>query len=128
MDYGSDLKLDINRDVIFTPDGDIETISKAALVVQDIREELSIGLKSVLWDSEAGSDILDNLNAANVSDVAILNELERVALKDTRIDASTIEVTKVKFGNYQLAFTVVGTTNKQILLFDLEKFMGGNDD
>ena len=124
MDYGKDMKLDENRDVIFTPDGDVELQDGPRLVAQDVREELSIAFASVEWDRQAGSHLLDTLNSTSADDV-IIAEIERVAIKDPRVDASTVKAEKRADGRFSLSFSVVGSLETALLLFDLKEMFAG---
>ena len=124
MDYGKDMKLDENRDVIFTPDGDVELQDGPRLVAQDIREELSIAFASVEWDRKAGSHLLETLNSTSADDVVVA-ELERVAINDPRVDASSVKVRKEQDGRFALMFSVVGSLEDVLLLFDLEELFPG---
>lgn len=125
MDYGTDLRLDDERDVIFTPDGDAELQDGVRLVAQDVREELSIVFGSVEWDRATGSYLTDNLNAATDPDSMVMGELERIALKDPRVDASSVSVKRLGEGRYSLFFRAVGSIDPVQLLFDLEDLLGG---
>lgn len=125
-DYGTDLLLD-GRDIVFTPDGDIELCSDARLVAQDVAEELSIAMGSVEWDRKAGSNLLHQLNSAEDADSFVLNELERVALKDARVDASSVSSEKLVDGRFRLSFSVRGTVKPVELYFDLESILGGGN-
>lgn len=124
MDYGKDMKLDENRDVIFTPDGDVELQDGPRLVAQDVREELSIAFASVEWDRQAGSHLLDTLNSTSADDV-VMAEIERVAIKDPRVDASTVKAEKRADGRFSLSFSVVGSLETALLLFDLKEVFAG---
>ncbi len=124
MDYGKDMKLDENRDVIFTPDGDVELQDGPRLVAQDVREELSIAFASVEWDRQAGSHLLDTLNSTSADDVVIA-EIERVAIKDPRVDASTVKAEKRADGRFSLSFSIVGSLETALLLFDLKEMFAG---
>lgn len=124
VDYGKDMKLDENRDVIFTPNGDVELQDGPRLVAQDIREELSIAFASVEWDRKAGSHLLETLNSTSADDVVVA-ELERVAIKDPRVDASSVKVRKEQDGRFALMFSVVGSLEDVLLLFDLEELFPG---
>ena len=124
MDYGKDMKLDENRDVIFTPDGDVELQDGPRLVAQDVREELSIAFASVEWDRQAGSHLLYTLNSTSADDVVIA-EIERVAIKDPRVDASTVKAEKRADGRFSLSFSVVGSLETALLLFDLKEMFAG---
>lgn len=128
MDFGTDVRLDDDRDIVFTPSGDVETVSGAALVAQDLREELSLYVGSVFYDRSAGSTILDHINSTEDPDLLIMNELERVALRDKRIDASSVSTEKTGNAQYMLNFRVVGYADPQQLLFDLAEILGGNTD
>lgn len=127
MDYGKDMKLNENRDVIFTPDGDVELQDGPRLVAQDVREELSIAFASVEWDRSAGSHLLESLNSTSADDV-VMAEIERVALRDPRVDASSVVVEKKQDGRFALTFVVMGSLEEVLLLFDLDDFLGGVDE
>ena len=124
MDYGKDIYLDDNRDVVFTPDGDVELQDGPRLVAQDVREELSIAFASVEWDRKAGSHLLESLNSTSADDV-VMAELERVAIKDPRVDASSVKAVKRQDGRFALSFTVVGSLDEMLLLFDLDDLFSG---
>lgn len=124
MDYGKDMKLDDNRDVVFTPDGDVLLQDGPRLVAQDVREELSIAFASVEWDRSAGSHLLESLNSTSADDVVIA-ELERVAIKDPRVDASSVKASKRQDGRFALSFAVVGSLDEMLLLFDLDDLFPG---
>lgn len=123
MNYGKDIYLDNNRDVVFTPDGDVLLQSGPALVAQDVREELSIAFSSVEWNRKAGSHLIENLNGISV-DEEIISELERVAIKDPRVDASTVSASKRNDGRFSLSFAVVDSLERVLLLFDLKDLLG----
>ena len=108
MDYGNDFKLDADGDIIFTEDGDIATLDGPALILQDIREELGIPLGALQWDPAAGSVMVSFLNDAGVTEADILDELERVALADPRIDAASIQAEKITAGKYRVTFRPLG--------------------
>lgn len=127
MDYGKDMKLNENRDVIFTPDGDVELQDGPRLVAQDVREELSIDFASVEWDRSAGSHLLESLNSTSADDV-VMAELERVAIKDPRVDASSVKAAKRQDGRFALTFVVMGSLEEVLLLFDLDDLLGGVDE
>lgn len=127
MDYGKDMKLNENRDVIFTPDGDVELQDGPRLVAQDVREELSIAFASVEWDRSAGSHLLESLNSTSADDV-VMAEIERVALRDPRVDASSVVVEKKQDGRFALTFVVMGSLEEVLLLFDLDDLLGGVDE
>lgn len=127
MNYGTDLKLD-DRDVSFLSSGDLETISGGALIAQDIAEEASIPLGSVPWDREAGSTMYQFLNDPNVDEDDVIQELERLALKDTRVDASTVKAVWTADGRFSLKFTPLNTVSEETLLFDLADMLGGSDE
>ncbi len=125
MEYGSDMRLDDKRDIIFTPDGDVEVQDGARLVAQDVVEELSIAFGSVEWDRTAGSHLLSLLNTAEDASSFVVNELERIALKDVRVDAATVLAEQMEDGRFRLSFRVVGELETETLLFDMKDLMGG---
>ena len=118
MDYGSDLRIDRDRDAIQDPAGDLAEVSGAALVAQDVAEELSIPRGSLPWDRKAGSDLLFWLNDRSPRDYEVEGELRRVALRDPRVDAATVTAARDGAG-YALRFRAVGSPAEQTLRFDL---------
>ena len=128
MDYGSDIALNHERDLIFTPAGDVETTTGATLIAQDIAEEASIPRSSVLWDNDAGSDMFDFINDPHASDEAIIAELERLALKDPRVDAATVRAHRLADGRFELRFHAIGVVTPEALLFDLDDLFGVADE
>jgi hypothetical protein len=117
----SDFMLDESGDIIFTPDGDIDVISGNALILQDIREELSIPLGSIEWDPDAGSEMTLFLNDVNISEQTIITELERVAFKDIRIAADSVKAEKTGENKFKLQFTtLVNQEENEIILIQGE--------
>ena len=123
MNYGSDFYLDEEGDIVFRADGDIQIEDKERLIVQDLREEASILYGSVPWDKEAGSHFIEMLNDAGFQDDDAIGELERLALKDPRIDASSVLAFKDSGGRFQLRFTPLGNLPEKTLYFDLDKIL-----
>jgi hypothetical protein len=119
VDYGTDFLL-VNDDVVFTPDGDIELISGPACVAQDIGEELKIVPGRLIWDKSAGSSMPLMLNDT-VDDQAVIDELERAAIADVRVDPVSVAARKIGFGKYRLEFTPLGVINSETLDFDLRR-------
>ena len=118
MDYGTDFRL-ADDDVIFTPDGDIEIIQGPACVAQDIDQELKIVPGRLIWDKSAGSSMPLFLNDSTVDDQAVIDELERVAVADARVDPESVEAGQTGFGKFRLEFTPLGVIKPEILDFDL---------
>ncbi len=125
MDFGKDIYLDENRDVVFTPSGDVQLIEGAQLVAQDIRENLSIVLGSVYWDTSAGSNLIQALNSSEDLDLTVVNEIERIALEDKRVLASSVDTEILEKGKYKLSFHVVDTIESGELYFDLKELLNG---
>ncbi|MGD1819379.1 MAG: hypothetical protein ACPKOI_05810 [Pleomorphochaeta sp.] len=125
MDFGKDIYLDENRDVVFTPSGDVQLIEGAQLVAQDIRENLSIVLGSVYWDTSAGSNLIQALNSSEDLDLTVVNEIERIALEDKRVLASSVDTEILEKGKYKLSFQVVDTIESGELYFDLKELLNG---
>lgn len=128
MNYGVDIRLGEDRDLVFVPAGDVETVSGGALIAQDIAEEASIPRGSVEWDPEAGSDLYSFLNDPAASEEGIIQELERLALKDPRVDASSVRGSRLEDGRFQLVFRPLSAVTQEALKFDLaDLFSGGNE-
>ena len=125
MDFGKDIYLDENRDVVFTPSGDVQLTEGAQLVAQDIRENLSIVLGSVYWDTSAGSNLIQALNSSEDLDLTVVNEIERIALEDKRVLASSVDTEILEKGKYKLNFQVVDTIESGELYFDLKELLNG---
>ena len=127
MNYGTDIKLGEDRDLIFVPAGDVEAVSGGALIAQDIAEEASIPRGSVTWDPEAGSNLYSFLNDPTASEEGIIQELERLALKDPRVDASSVRGSRLEDGRFQLVFRPLSAVTQEALKFDLADLFGGNE-
>ena len=124
MDYGTDFLL-VDGDIVFTPDGDIQTIEGPQTIAQDIVSELNIALSSLPWDTEAGSTIALMLNSEIQNDESIISELERVAIKDPRIDPQTVKAEKTGETSYKLSFTPLAALSPEVLNFN---FIGGTNE
>ena len=120
MDYGTDFKL-VDDDIVFTPDGDIEVVSGAACVAQDIDQTLKTTPGSLPWDKEAGSTMTQMLNAAGIDANAVTAELERVAFEDQRVDPLSISAQQKSDKKYRLEFTPLGAVSPETLEYDLLK-------
>lgn len=120
MDYGSDIRLDDDRDIAIDGD-DLAVIDGPALVAQDVREEIDTPLGSLFWDRSAGSHLRKWLLAASASPPGVTEELERVALRDPRVDAETVHAEQRPDGSYRLRFRVLGHVPEQVLRFDLQE-------
>jgi hypothetical protein len=118
MDYGTDFLLE-NDDLVFTPDGDIKTVSGPACIAQDIDQELKIAPGALLWDKKAGSSLLLMLNDADCASATVIAELERVAIADSRVDPATVKAREISPGKYRLEFTPLSAIKPQTLDFDL---------
>jgi hypothetical protein len=120
IDYGTDFKL-VDDDIVFTPDGDAELVSGAACVAQDIDQTLKTSIGRLFWDEEEGSTMLLMLNDSSVDNNAALAELERAAVKDLRVDPTSVEVYQKDLKTNRLNFRPVGSVDTQTLEYDLIK-------
>ncbi|MDR1231941.1 MAG: hypothetical protein LBK61_11155 [Spirochaetaceae bacterium] len=125
MDYGTDFLL-VDDGLVFTSDGDIELVSGAACVAQDIDRTLKTAPGSLYWDRDTGSALLYMLNAASGADseseaAAVTAELERVAIADARVNPETVKVYRTAPGRFRLEFAPVGTVKPETLEYDLMK-------
>ena len=125
MDYGKDFKL-VDDDIVFTPDGDVETISGPACIAQDIDQTLKTTKGRLFWDREEGSTMMLMLNDSAVDHNAVLAELERVAIKDQRVDPTSVDVHKKDWRINRLNFRPVGSVDTQTLEYDMNKLNRGN--
>jgi hypothetical protein len=117
-DYGTDLLL-VNDDIIFTADGDVGLVSGPLCIAQDIDQELKIVKKRLVWDKDAGSSMPLFLNDSGINDAEVVAELERVAVKDARVDPVTVKAEKTGRGKYRLNFTPLSAVTPETLDFDL---------
>jgi hypothetical protein len=120
MDYGTDFLL-IDDDLVFTPDGDIKTVSGPACVAQDIDQELKIAPGVLVWDKKAGSSLLLMLNDVDSTPATAIAELERVAIADRRVDPATVKARESSTGKYRLEFTPLAAIKPEVLDFDLNE-------
>jgi hypothetical protein len=120
VDYGTDFLL-VDDDIVFTPDGDAELVSGPACVAQDIDQTLKTSIGRLFWDKEEGSAMLLMLNDSSVGNNAVLAELERVAMKDRRVDPISVEVYRKDLKTNRLNFRPVGSVDTQTLEYGLNK-------
>ena len=119
MDYGTDFLL-VDDDILFTPDGDIAIVSGPRTIAQDIDQELKIVKKRLIWDEEAGSAMPLFLNDA-VDDNAVIAELERITINDSRVNPASVRAEKISFGKYRVSFTPLEAVAPATLDFDLRR-------
>jgi hypothetical protein len=84
---GNDIKLDSNLDIIFTPEGDVETVSGLSCVAQDILIALSV------------SNIHDFLNDEESLESDLKSLLESILFNEPRVNPETITITLKKIQN-----------------------------
>jgi hypothetical protein len=120
MDYGTDFLL-VDDDIVFTADGDIELVSGAACVAQDIDQTLKVTPGALYWDKEAGSALLYTLNDAESEADAVMAELERVAIADARVNPDSVKAYQTGTNKFRLEFTPVGAVKPETLEYDLAK-------
>jgi hypothetical protein len=120
VDYGTDFLL-VDDDIVFTPDGDAELVSGPACVAQDIDQTLKTAIGRLFWDKEEGSTMLLMLNDSSVDNNAVLAELERAAIKDKRVNPTSVEVYRKDLKTNRLNFRPVGSVDTRTLEYDLNK-------
>lgn len=120
MDYGTDFLL-VNDDIVFTPDGDIELISGAACVAQDIDQTLKTSFGRLFWDIKEGSSMMSMLNDSASDFNAVIAELERVAIADPRVDPTSVTAYQKDHKTFRLEFKPVGAIKSATLDYDLGK-------
>jgi hypothetical protein len=119
-DYGTDFRL-VGDDIVFTPDGDVELISGPACVAQDIDQTLKTAKGRLFWDKEEGSTMMLMLNDSSIDPNAVLAELERVAIKDQRVNPTSVNTYQKDLKIYRLEFMPVKSAGTQTLEYDLNK-------
>ena len=120
MDYGTDFKL-VDDDIVFTPDGDVELISGPACVAQDIDQTLKTAIGRLFWDKDEGSTMMLMLNDSASDPNAVLAELERVAIKDQRVNPTSVKTYRKDMKTYRLEFMPIKSVTTQTLEYDLNK-------
>jgi hypothetical protein len=119
-DYGTDLLLK-NDDIVFTADGDVQTVSGAAMIAQDIDQTLKITPGTLPWDEEIGSSLPLMLNDSTPNNNAIIAELERVAIEDPRVDPGSVKARTLAPGRFRLEFIPLDAVKPETLDYDLTK-------
>ena len=122
-------------DISFTPDGDIATVSGAALVAQDVRsralasparaatQALGASRGSVFYAPDYGEGLAGMLRgsgsagAASTADT-IVQKLREAAFNDERIDWESVEAGVHGEGKYYLKFGVLGAEAAQTVLLE----------
>jgi len=120
VDYGTDFKL-VDDDIVFTPDGDVELISGPACVAQDIDQTLKTAIGRLFWDKDEGSTMMLMLNDSASDPNAVLAELERVAIKDQRVNPTSVKTYRKDMKTYRLEFMPIKSVTTQTLEYDLNK-------
>jgi len=119
-DYGTDLFLQ-GDDIVFTADGDVEIVSGAAMVAQDIDQTLKIVPGALYWDAQIGSSLPLMLNDSQADDNAVITELERVAIADPRVKPESVKAYRTAPGKFRLEFTPLNAVKPETLDYDLTK-------
>jgi len=119
-DYGTDLLLK-DDDIVFTADGDVEVVSGAATVAQDIDQTLKTGVGSLYWDAQIGSTMPLMLNDSQADENAVISELERVATADPRVKPESVKAYRIAPGKFRLEFTPLNALKPETLDYDLTK-------
>ena len=116
-------------DISFTPDGDIEIVSGAALVAQDVRNRAlssparAAGRGSVFYAPDYGEGLVDTLRgggsagAASTADT-VVQKLREAAFRDERIDWESVEAGVHGEGKYYLKFRVLEAGAAQTVLLE----------
>jgi phage baseplate assembly protein W len=120
MDYGTDFRL-LDDDMVFTPDGDAEIVAGPACVAQDIDQTLKTAPGRLVWDKEAGSALMLMLNDAGSAAVSVIEELDRVAIADPRVDPVTVAAKQKDGKTYRLEFSPMGAVAQETLEYDIAK-------
>jgi phage baseplate assembly protein W len=119
-DYGTDLLLK-DDDIVFTADGDVETVSGAATVAQDIDQTLKTSTGSLYWDAQIGSSLPLMLNDSQANDNAVIAELERVAIDDARVNPENVKAYETAPGKFRLEFMPLNAVSPETLEYDIAK-------
>ena len=110
-------------DISFTPDGDIATVSGAALVAQDVRNRALSSRGSLFYAPDYGEGLVDTLRgngsagAASTADT-VVQKLREAAFSDERIDWESVEAGVHGKGKYYLKFGVLGAGAAQTVLLE----------
>ena len=120
MDYGTDFLL-TDDDIVFTADGDVELVSGAACVAQDIDQTLKTSPGSLYGDREIGSTMPLMLNDSESDADSVIAELERVAIADARVNPDSVKAYQTGSGKFRLEFTPVNAIKPETLEYDLAK-------
>ena len=100
-------------DIAFSPDGDIATVSGAALVAQDVRTRALASRGSLFYARGYGQGLTDMLRGNNGD---VVQRLREAALGDERVDWESVEAGAYNEGKYYLKFQVLGAKDAQTLL------------
>jgi hypothetical protein len=120
MDFGTDFLL-VDDDIVFTSDGDIELVSGAAAVAQDIDQTLKTTPGALYWDQDIGSAMLYMLNSSEADTLSCIAELERVAIADARINPDSVKAVEKAPKKFRLEFTPMNAVKPETLEYDLTK-------
>jgi len=120
MDYGTDVLL-VDDDIAFTADGEVDTVSGAALIAQDIDQTLKSSPGVLFWDAAFGSSLPHMLNDSGADEKAIIAELKRVAIADARVNPQSVKAYKLAQGKFRLEFMPLRAVKPEILDYDLRR-------
>lgn len=84
-----DIRL-VDGDVVFTADGNLETVESGACVAQDVSTAFVTTRGRLHWDASAGTSFPLLLNSTEVDEESVKSEAEDVLLADERIDPDSI--------------------------------------
>ena len=110
-------------DISFTANGDIQTVSGAALVAQDVRNRALASRGSLFYAPDYGEGLVDALRgggsvgAASTADT-VVQKLREAAFSDERIDWESVEAGVYGEGKYYLEFGVLGAEAAQTVLLE----------
>ena len=110
-------------DISFTVDGDVATVSGAALVAQDVRSRALSSQGSLFYAPDYGEGLAGMLRgngsagAASTADT-VVQKLREAAFRDERIDWESVEAGVHGKGKYYLKFRVLDAGAAQTVLLE----------
>ena len=104
-------------DISFTPDGDIQAVSGAALVAQGVRNRALASRGSLFYAPGYGEGLVDALRGNGSADT-VVQKLREAAFGDERIDWESVEAGVHGEGKYYLKFGVLDDGVAQTVLLE----------
>lgn len=115
-----DLALDENFDIVFLTDGDIASVSKEELCLQEIKQWMAMSVGGLFYSPNKGSNLFYYIKNSYVSGAEIKKEIKNILSENPKVDSDSIQIEE-NLGVYEASFSFKNGNHKLKLNIDLEK-------